>query len=232
MRRIRRSAACALTAIAALALSTAVHGSTAYADPHGPGQPPAGKARGDVRNVGPDYNQGKALGLERKKVRQSPSMLSALAADPTVGTTKTWLALNDFTNGIYLKNYTLRGVGQHIQVWVADDTTFPAGDCRNDLGLSQITDDQVNSFVHEFDTNIYPKESQTFSVPPNRDGSGAALPGLVGLPADYYQVSSDQADDITVLVDNVRDANYYDPSTPDGQTYIAGFFYSVFNEYV
>ena len=33
-----------------------------------------------------------------------------------------------------------------------------------------------------------------------------------------------------MLVDNVRDANYLDPSTPDGQTYIAGFFYSVFNE--
>ena len=29
----------------------------------------------------------------------------------------------------------------------------------------------------------------------------------------------------------MRDANYYEPTTPDGQTYIAGFFYSVFNEY-
>src|SRR4051812_45478514 len=138
MRRIRRSAACALTAIAALALSTAVHGSTAYADSHHPGQPPAGKARGDVRNVGPDYNQGKALGLEKKKVRQSPSMLPALASDPTGGTPKTWLALNDYSNGISLKNYTLRGIGAHIQVWVPNDTPSPAGDCRNDLGLSQI----------------------------------------------------------------------------------------------
>ena len=234
MRRIRRSAACALTAIAAMALSTAVHGSTAYADPHGPGQPPAGKARGDVRNVGPDYNQGKALHLQKSKVQQPRATMSAQAAtDPAVGTTKTWLALNDDQNRIYLKSYTLRGLGDHIQVWVANDTTFPAGDCRNDLGLTQVTDAQVNSFVHEFDTNIYPKESQTFSTPPNRDGAGGAdLAGAVGLPSDYWQVSADQADDITVLVDNVRDANYYRPSTPDGQTYIAGFFYSVFNEYV
>jgi hypothetical protein len=32
-------------------------------------------------------------------------------------------------------------------------------------------------------------------------------------------------------VDNVRDANYYEPNTPDGQTYIAGFFWSLFNDY-
>jgi hypothetical protein len=227
---MRRAAASALAAIIALALSPALHGTTAYAAPGGPGQP-HGKG-GDVRNVGPDYNQGKSLHLQRSKVRQPASMSAALGADPTVGTTKTWLALNDFNNSLYLKSYTLRGIGDHIQVWVANDTTFPTGDCRNDLGLSAVTDAQVDSFVHEFDTNIYPKESATFSTPPARDGSGAALPGQVGLPADYYQVSADQADDITVLVDNVRDANYYDPSTPDGQTYIAGFFYSVFNEYV
>jgi hypothetical protein len=232
MPRINRSAVCALAATAALALSTAVPGATAYADQGGPGEPPAAKTpRGDVRNVGPDYNQGKRLHLNKSKVRQQQSMTAAAAADPVVGDTKTWLALNDDTGRIYLKSYTLRGLGDHIQVWVANDTTFPAGDCRNDLGLTEITDEQVNGFVHEFDTNIYPKESATFSVPPARDGS-AGHPDLLGQPADYYQVSADQADDIAVLVDNVRDANYYRPATPDGQTYIAGFFYSVFNEYV
>jgi len=232
MPRIRRRATCALAATAALALGTAFQGLTAYAEPAGPGQRHTdGGHGGDVRNVGPDYNQGKALDLNKTRVRQPQSMMSALGADPSVGTTKTWLGLNDFTSKLYPKNYTLRGVGDHIQVWVATDTTFPAGDCRNDLGLTQVTDDQVTSFVHEFDTNIYPKESSTFSTPPNRDGAGGAdLAGQLGQPGDYYQVSADQADDIVVLVDNVRDANYYDPSTPDGQTYIAGFFYSVFNE--
>jgi hypothetical protein len=234
MSRTRRVAVCALAAATALGVGTALTGGTAYAKNSNPDQPGAGQGRsGDVRNVGPDYNQGKALALEKRAVRAPRSQLSALAADPTVGTTKTWLALNDVTGQIYLKSYTLRGIGDHIQVWVADDTAFPDGDCRNDLDLTKITDDQVNGFVHEFDTNIYPKESQTFSVPPARDGAGGSdLAGALGLPADYWQVSGDQADDIAVLVDNVRDANYYDPSTPDGQTYIAGFFYSVFNEYV
>ena len=38
-------------------------------------------------------------------------------------------------------------------------------------------------------------------------------------------------DRIVTLVDNVRDSNYYTPTAADGKTYIAGFFYSLFNEY-
>jgi hypothetical protein len=126
-------------------------------------------------------------------------------------------------------------------VWVANDTTFPPGDCRNTLGLTEVTDAQVAGFVHEFDTNIYPTESEAFSVAPNRNGSKATLDDLVStqsssakkdgfkLPSNYWV---GDADNTVVLVDNVRDANYYDPSTPDGQTYIAGFFYSVFNDFV
>jgi hypothetical protein len=189
---------------------------------------------GDIRNVGPNLNDGKKQPLEKSSITPQLHSLATKAAQANaqVGDDKVWLAEDDTTGSIYAKTYTLRGIGQHIQVWVADNRAFPAGDCRNDLGLTDVTDEQVDNFVKEFDDNIYPQESATFSVPPARDGSGAVLPGLLGLPDDYYQVGADQADDIAVLVDNVKDANYYDPSTPDGQTYIAGFFYSVFNEYV
>ena len=56
-----------------------------------------------------------------------------------------------------------------------------------------VTQAQLDNFVHEFDTNIYPKESAAFSVPPDRDGSDAQLPGLLGQPnqfgitPDYYE---------------------------------------------
>lgn len=236
MSRTRRSAVLALAASAALAASTALPSIAADAAPRDPRstQDRADKGRSDVREVGPDYNNGKAVGLDKKSARKLAQSKAALAAaNPQVGATKTWLALNDLTSRIYLKNYTLRGIGDHIQVWVANDTTFPAGDCRNDLGLTEVTDAQVSSFVHEFDTTMYPKESETFSVAPDRNGAGGAdLAEAIGLPADYWQVDDAQSDDIVVLVDNVRDANYADPSSPDGQTYIAGFFYSVFNEYV
>ncbi|RNL63143.1 peptidase M6 [Nocardioides marmoriginsengisoli] len=233
MPRSKRAAWGALAAIAGLLSTSALMSTTAYADRQDPGTGSGDATTGDVRTVGPDYNGGKQLSLTKGMAKQRSRSSAAAEASAEVGTSKTWLALNDVTGQIYLKSYTMRGLGDHIQVWVADDTKFPAGDCRDNLGLSDITDAQVSSFVHEFDTNIYPTESAAFSVPPSRDGTGGAdLAGQIGQPADYWKVDAGQSDDIVVLVDNVKDANYYDPSTPDGQTYIAGFFYSVFNEYV
>ena len=146
-----------------------------------------------------------------------------------MGQVRTWLALDDYNGSIYLKPYKLLGIGDNIEVWVAEDTSFPAGDCRNDLGLAKITKKQVNRFINEFDSNIYPAESTTFSVPPERDGKHSPLAKHYnGLPRTQFQ---GDGDNIVVLVDNVRDANFYDPTSEDGQTYIAGFFYSLFNEY-
>lgn len=230
MPRSKRAAWSALAATAALIATSAIHSTTAYGAQPSAAKPTPGGTGTDVRAVDPDYNDGKELDLKATAALRAKSSAADLEA-PVEGSEKTWLALDDSAGQIYLKTYTLRGLGDHIQVWVANDTSFPAGDCRTTLGLTDITDAQVDSFVHEFDTTIYPTESAAFSVPPSRDGSGA-LTDALGQPADYYKVEADQSDDIVVLVDNVRDANYSDPSTPDGQTYIAGFFYSTFNEYV
>ena len=220
MRRNRRVTALGLTATAAMVAALVLPSGAATAKPGDDGSPKVSKGKsGDVKNVGPDYHQGKRVPFDQKslakfKARVQQQNARQANGDHEVGDQLRWLALNDNTGQIYFKTYTMRGLGDHIQVWVADDRAFPAGDCRNDLGLTDITDAQVNSFIHEFDANIYPKESQSFSTPPTRDGSESSL------GADW-QVSPAQADDIAVLVDNVRDANYLDPSTPDGQTYIA-----------
>ena len=193
-----------------------------------------------LRAQGPDFNHGKPVPFDtsrpptalRRQIAPRAQAERNPYSDPQVGDTMTWLALDD-TEGTYLKDYTLRGLGNKVQVWVAEDRAFPDGDCRNDLGLTEVTDAQVRSFVREFDTRIHPLESRAFSTPPARDGSGGAdLAAELDLPADYWKVGRDQADDIVTLVDNVRDTNFYAPATPDGQTYIGGFFYSVFNDYV
>ena len=214
---------CALVMALATGVGTAAAGTAAA-------QAGNGKGPG-VTNVGPNYNHGKKLGIskqESESVQGQPPQGNA-----KIGSVRTWLALDDFNNRIYLKNYTLRGVGDHIEVWVANNLAFPdhkgVPDCRNTLGLTTVTDGQVQSFINEFDSNIYPKESEAFSVPPNRDGHKALLPTLIpNLPSSEYK---GEGDNIVVLVDNVRDANYYEPTSADGKTYIAGFFYSVFNEY-
>lgn len=151
-----------------------------------------------------------------------------------VGDQKFWLAVDFVSGSLYLKAYTLRALGNNIEVWVASDsddvstaTDFPDGDCRNGL-RTQITDDQVNYLVDQFDNNILPKESATFSVAPALDGSAAVLPGLVGLPADYYE---GDGGDTVVLVDNVRDENFYDTNNQNSFSYVAGFFASVYGIY-
>lgn len=238
MRRHSRATAVAATATTALVAGLALTGApAATADPTRAEE--QGNPRSDVRGVGSDYNNGKAKPLSLKKSEKAKEEPSK--GPSQVGDSKLWLA-NDATpdGGIYLKNYTLRGVGEHIEVWVADDTAFPTGDCRNDLGLATVTDAQVAGFIAEFDSNIYPKESEAFSVAPERDGKQAILDDIISdqsnskkkeetrIPPSYWQGDGDNT---VVLVDNVRDENFYAPDTPDGQTYVAGFFYSVFNEY-
>jgi hypothetical protein len=237
MRRWTNARALAAVSAAALFAGIAVPGIAAADPPAGHGQGNHGN-QSDIRNVGPDYNNGKKLAIDRqasaKAVQHANNEKQRPVRGVKVGDVKTWLGDDDYKGRLYLKDYTLRGIGDHIEVWVANDRAFPdhngVADCRNSLNLTDITDAQVNSFIKEFDNNIYPKEAASFSTPPPRDGSNAPT-DLLGLPRNYYKTNHKGADDIVVLVDNVRDANYYNPASPDGQTYIAGFFYSVFNEY-
>ncbi len=117
---------------------------------------------------------------------------------PAVGTTRQWLGIDEVNGGLYRKTYTLRAVGTHIEVWVAEDLAFPAGDCRTrDVTVG---DAQVRTLVHEFDTVIYPRETAAFSLPPDRDGTRATLSG------DYTGAGGRTV----TLIDNIRDDNYYD----------------------
>jgi immune inhibitor InhA-like protein len=188
---------------------------------------------GVLRDVGPDYNDGKALPFAAdtaRKARVAARVARARSTLAAIGDRQLWLGLDDAFGFFYLKNYTLRVVSNHIEIWVASDEdeissdlAFPAGDCRNDERVTP-TDAQLEAMANEFDGNIFPKESQAFSVPPARDGTLSFAADL-GLPADYWQ---GEGDNIVVLVDNVRDSNFYD--FPNNQTYIGGFFTSFFNE--
>jgi hypothetical protein len=152
----------------------------------------------------------------------------------SVGDTKFWLGLDDVNGLIYLKEYTLRGIGGSVEVWVASDSDgvsngleFPAGDCRNDDGVRTIvTDEQIRHLIDEFDGNIYPIETTQFSVPPPLDGMNAPLAGLLELPADYYAGAGENT---VVLVDNFRDDNFYDTDNATGFPYIAGFYSSLYD---
>ncbi len=180
--------------------------------------------------------QAKLLRAKQARLQKSQRR-SFMGVSPAPGTTRTWLALDD-SLGFYRKNYTLRGVSAHTEIWVATPvprplgaytatgTDFQPGDCRNGA-RTVITDTQVNYLASQFDTNMLPKESVEFSVAPDRDGTHQTpLTPLNGVPSD----SSGAGEKTVVLVDNVRDDNFRDLNNTQGNSYIAGFFSSGLNE--
>ncbi len=195
-----------------------------------------------VRHTGHDYNNGQALPFgqgEKLNVGQPPRGPSR------VGSVKTWLALDDFRGIIYLKNYTLRAVDEHVEIWVANDLNFPNptlinrtvtpaapftyDDCRNDGVRNVVTTAQAQYLAEQFNDNIYPIEAEWFDVPPNRNGHNAPLPKQIpNLPSSEYK---GEGDNVVVLVDNVRDSNWYDRDNANTFSYIAGFYFSVFDDF-
>jgi hypothetical protein len=147
-----------------------------------------------------------------------------------VGDRRLWPALDGVNSREYMKYFTLRAIGSHIEVWVASDQDavsknleFPTGDCRNDDRV-QLSDAQAQYLAQQFDAVMYPREAQAFSVPQPRDGSQARLPVRAGLPADYYAGDGSR---VVALVDNIRDENFADVEVRTG---IGGVFVPLFDE--
>jgi hypothetical protein len=198
-------------------------------------------AAGPTKDVAVAHFDGDVLPVDRADIRNAKPPLG-----PTqIGQTKTWLGLDDQRGVINLKNYVLRGVGTHVEVWVNPNLNFPNtnmlnpltpdttdfftyNDCRNDGIRNVITDEQVEYLIEQFDTVMYPIESDWWGVAPKRAGNKAILAKQLGLPQSYYR---GEGDNIVVLVDNVRDANFYDQDNQNSLSYIAGFYYSVFDDY-
>jgi hypothetical protein len=186
-----------------------------------------------------EYKEVKGLDLATRApglVAERERLAGRAAPRAEVGDTRFWLGLDDYNGYYYPKEYVLRGVGGNVEVWVAtgsDDVAsaleFPTDDCRNDDGVrTVVTDEQVQYLIDEFDGNMYPIESELYSVPPARNGKDAPLAGILELPANYY---AGRGKNIVVLVDNFRDDNFYDTDNASTYSYIAGFYSSAYDYY-
>ena len=160
-RRFHRRSAVAALATIALTASMAVTAPAVSAAPAATKSSPAKSAtpKSDVRELDPKAKYStKKLTLgngARAKVRAA-----AAGETPAVGTTRTLLALDDYNGLLYRKSYTLQAVAPHIEVWVADDTSFPAGDCRTAVpNTTTVTAAQAQYLADQFETNMFPKES-------------------------------------------------------------------------
>src|SRR5687768_12109942 len=154
----------------------------------------------------------------------APGALRAQARPAAVaaplGTVRTWLALDETVDQFVPVPFRLAGAGEHVEVWVATSLTFPAGDCRNGVDSGArvaITPEQAGYLVETFDRIIHPRLASAFSVPQLRDGTRARAN-----PSQYD--SRGDGDDVVVLLDNIRDSNFYDRDNRGNEPYIAGFF--------
>jgi hypothetical protein len=141
-------------------------------------------------------------------------------ADWEVGDVVTWLALDDYEGYYYFKDFELMAIGTYGEVWVATDLSWPAGDTRP---TPVVTQEQIDYLLAEFDDNMYPIETDFFGMPDYHDGSLSLLVAWGYFPEGYYD-----GDKLAIMIDNVRDDNYYDPTYP---FYIAGFYSPSFEGY-
>jgi len=226
-------------------------------------------ARGaDTARTGKKSSQAGERGFvdDSPPANPGPEPVQDATTDPLVGTEREWLSFDDLGQtpgsaanfGYYEKNYRLAAVGDYIEVWVAiddnasyDDATgtytlpFDAGDdCRNTIEYDgqtrvQVTPEQINQLVADFDLNIYPLETGALATPPDRDGSANLYDAydnqvfgdrLSERPEGYFTTGDDGGQRTVALIDNVRDDAYYTSPDQEQLTYIAGFFSSFFND--
>jgi Immune inhibitor A-like, MAM domain len=227
-----------IAALGVLALAVA---GFALADPEtAEGGPPDGRGHSDTKEIDDTLRDpaDPASLLEDGAADDAPdaeatARATAEAAEAAVvGEVLPWVALDDENQVFYLKEFTLMAQDGTAQVWVASgaplvsnpasplfgDTTtgtnFPEGDCRNDGVRNVITQEQAGYILQQFSTVIRPTDVQWFDEPLARDGKQAALGN------DWRDK---EARDV-LLIDNVRDSNFYDTDNQNTFTYIAGFF--------
>jgi hypothetical protein len=150
-----------------------------------------------------------------------------------IGDVNVWPAYTVDDDGIgsyYLKDFRLRGLSTHAELWVAsadDGLDYPAGDCRNGRGFSTVTDAQITYLLDQFETVIRPREGDVFGFPVKRNGKNALLPRFFSaIPATAYRAPGDR---LVILVDNFRDGEF---RTPGGQSLGGGFVSSAQMSYV
>jgi immune inhibitor A len=135
---------------------------------------------------------------------------------------KTWMSA-DFYSGYYFFDvFYLMAVGTQSELWVQADLSWPAGDPRP---TPVVTCEQAAYLVGEFDNNIYPIETDFFGPPDPHDGTYSLLEAWGYFPPGYY---FDEDGKQVVLVSNIEDDNYYDPTYP---IYTAGFYSPSFEGY-
>lgn len=134
-----------------------------------------------------------------------------------IGDVAYWLALDDYFGYYFLSWYQLVAIGDLniAEIWVQVNLGYPLGDPRDP---PIILPEQIDYLLNAFETHIYPTDTTNFGTPDFHDGKYAELDDLIGVPPDYWYEESGRN---VILVSNIRDTQYYDPTYP---YFVAGFY--------
>jgi hypothetical protein len=162
------------------------------------------------------------LPIKFDSFEESAETSSLKTSDASLGEIKNWLSLDDYYGYYFFAPFLLMAQGNTAEVWVQLDLSWPEGDPRQ---TSIITQEQVDYLLMEFETNIYPTDTEYFGTPDSHNGRNSLLEDWGYVPKRYY---FDKSGREVILVSNFRDDNYYDPEYP---YYIAGFYSPSFEAY-
>jgi hypothetical protein len=136
-----------------------------------------------------------------------------------VGDAGIWSYYDGFYGGIVFTYYWLKYADSNVEIWVQQNLnwgrpsawtgTFPYPPEWRTNPPKGPTDLQLQYLASEWGNKILPNETAFFGAPLTHDGTNAQLPGLLGLPADYYTGADNRQ---VILVCNIRDENYYLPN--------------------
>ena len=130
-----------------------------------------------------------------------------------VGDTLEWYVSDDNAEGgIFADAFQLMAVGELSEVWVQVNMSYP--DSRD---TPVVTIEDAEWFLTEFESNIYPKDTEYFGTPDFHNGSDAILGDL------YLEPNGRNV----ILISNIRDEGYYDMQYP---YYTVGFYWGVFED--
>jgi hypothetical protein len=159
-----------------------------------------------------------------------------------VGDPAIWSYYDGFYGGVVFTYFTLKYADSNVEIWVQNNLnwgrpsawtgTFPYPPEWRTNPPKGPTDLQLQYLASEWGNKMLPNETAFFGAPLPLDGSNAQLPGLLGLPADYYAGADSRQ---VLLVCNIRDENYYLPNYGGpGVAYpykIIGVHISVYEDY-
>lgn len=222
--------------VAAFVVAVAAFASLNTTEPavaQGPDKEPAPIYNADgTIDIGPVLRN-KELPLDQASVKSLQSefdqlqRLGATQASYGVGDIRIFAGLDNYNGFYFLTTYEVRLISDTVEVWVQSDLSYPSPVHPDSKDPQYVTQDRVVQLATAFEDVIRPTDVNYFGAYDSLTGTQGTLPGLVGLPSNYYETDNGQR--TIILVHNVRDANYYDPA--NNPAFIAGFFSPTFEQW-